>query len=141
MTLSIRYPDWPQRLHAAIDLHRRKTFRYGTHDCCLFAADLVKAMTGWDPAESMRGTYHDQLGAWRVLRNFGGEEAMLSELLGASPTRDGTPMRGDVCLLEPIGGEAMKQVGVCIGDSVIVAAEVGVLHRSPSKVICYWRLD
>jgi hypothetical protein len=50
-----RYEDWPQRLVAAIEAARGRPFSWGAMDCCLFAADVVLAMTGVDYAAGFRG--------------------------------------------------------------------------------------
>jgi len=49
-----RPPDWPERLLAALAAARDRPFRWGEHDCCLFAADLIEAVTGVDPAAAFR---------------------------------------------------------------------------------------
>jgi hypothetical protein len=66
-----RLPGWPSRLHAAIDGHRRHPFQFGSHDCCILAADGVQAITGVDLAGSSRGTYDSAEGAMRRLREAG----------------------------------------------------------------------
>ena len=53
----MRLHDWPERLSAAIAAAAGTPFDYGQHDCCLFAADCVLAVTGVDLAADWRGRY------------------------------------------------------------------------------------
>jgi hypothetical protein len=39
-----RREDWPSRLAAALEEARDKPFKWGSHDCGLFAADCVLAI-------------------------------------------------------------------------------------------------
>lgn len=68
----MRLPDWAQRLDALVGQALPRPFEWGTHDCCLWAADAVLAQTGQDPAADLRGTYADAAGAARALRAVGG---------------------------------------------------------------------
>ena len=52
-----RLPDWRARLGVYLARMARASFRPGRHDCALFAAGAVEAMTGTDIAASWRGTY------------------------------------------------------------------------------------
>ena len=46
-----RFPDWEVRLGYYLESAEAKRFRYGTFDCCKFAAGAVEAMTGVDLME------------------------------------------------------------------------------------------
>ena len=45
----------PEILNQHIDAARGKPFKRGSHDCCMWAADVVVALTGIDYAEDFRG--------------------------------------------------------------------------------------
>lgn len=53
----MRLENWRARLSAYLSDVSRKGFRPGEHDCALFAAGAVEAMTGRDPAAAWRRTY------------------------------------------------------------------------------------
>jgi hypothetical protein len=55
-------------------------FVWGERDCCLWAADWIKARTGRDPAEGFRGRYRTRLGAHRLVRRLGGWQPAMREL-------------------------------------------------------------
>jgi hypothetical protein len=48
---------WQCELLRFLTATRNTRFAYGTFDCCLFACDAIKAMTGTDIAAAFRGTY------------------------------------------------------------------------------------
>jgi ferric-dicitrate binding protein FerR (iron transport regulator) len=73
-----RYPDWEARLAAYLDSVRVRPFEWGTHDCCLFAAGAVEAMTGVDPMPEFRGAYSTQRGARRALATHGASKLSLT---------------------------------------------------------------
>ena len=52
-----RRRDWRARLTDYLSRVARQRFRPGRHDCALFAAGAVEAMTGADPAAMWRGQY------------------------------------------------------------------------------------
>ena len=66
-----RLPDWRARLGAYVEGARRAPFTYGRLDCALFAAGAVRAMTGGDLGEGLRGTYESFAGGVRALRQRG----------------------------------------------------------------------
>lgn len=63
-----RLPYWEEALSLYLDRCHDTQFKWGEHDCALFAAGAVKAMCGVDPAETMRGTYSDARGAAEALK-------------------------------------------------------------------------
>lgn len=52
-----RFEDWRSRLLDTLQAAVHRPFRPGEHDCALFAADCVLAMTGHDLAAPFRGKY------------------------------------------------------------------------------------
>lgn len=92
-----RREDWPVRLEEAISAARGMEFKTGAHDCALFVADCVLAMTDHDFAAPFRGVYGDPEGAVRALAANGAEdiEAYLEGLLGL-PVAPKAARRGDV---------------------------------------------
>lgn len=66
----IRLPAWRSRLSACVEGALHRPFEWGRQDCALFAADVVQAMTGVDPAREWRGRYSTRIGAARILRKI-----------------------------------------------------------------------
>jgi len=66
-----RLPDWRTRLFSLIDEKDKQPFQYGLNDCSTFGADVVFALTGFDPAAQFRGKYKTKLGGIRAIRKAG----------------------------------------------------------------------
>ncbi len=66
-----RLPDWRVRLAEWLEEVRNQPFAQGRHDCALFAAGAVRAVTGTDLAEVYRGRYRTTRGGLRILRKAG----------------------------------------------------------------------
>lgn len=71
MTELRRYPDWQVRLTAYLQRVVRHRFAWGEHDCALFVAGGIEAMTGTDLAAEYRGRYGSLHEGLRHLRGSG----------------------------------------------------------------------
>ena len=122
MTELARFEDWEERLSLRLDNVADKPFEWGSHDCALFAADCVKAMTGFDPAEAFRSRYDTQHGAAVALREHGAGTLLktLKAIFG-EPISPHFAQRGDVVMLD------RTTTGICVGRfSYFVGREEGV---------------
>ena len=107
-----RVPDWPERLYAQIEAAKTRPYSWGRHDCALFAADSVLALTGIDPVPDLRGRYDCAFGAARALKRFcgGGREDAVAIIAGRVDAREVVPAlarRGDVALVDNGGRAAL----------------------------------
>lgn len=114
----------------------------GGTDCCLFACDAVRAMTGLDPASPFRGRYQTKRGAVAALRRFAGggipETAeKIARELGAPEVPPMTAQRGDVVLTDQGPWLAL---GVCVGATVAVAGVQGIERQPLSRAVRAWRV-
>jgi hypothetical protein len=119
--MTTRYQDWEERLAVYLDRKADERFQHGTHDCALFAAGAVLAMTGFDPAAALRGQYDTAAGAARALREFG-EGTLLRTIQAAFPDEvcPHQAQRGDVVMLN------RTTAGICVGHfSYFVGHEQG----------------
>ena len=133
-----RYPDWPARLAACIDVARDQPFLWGTHDCALFAARAVAALTGQDPATGLAGTYTDAAGAARVLRGLGADDVEdLATLRLGPPLPPALAQRGDVVSVGTPHGPAL---GVCLGGTAAVPGETGLIFAALPLWRHVWRV-
>jgi hypothetical protein len=64
----MRFTDWKSRLVGYLAVAARTPFAEGRHDCALFLAGGVEAMTGVDPAAAWRGRNTTTRGGLRMLR-------------------------------------------------------------------------
>lgn len=125
----MRLPDWRARLMAYLEEAKTRPFRYGVHDCGLFAAGAVEAMTGRDVAGAVRGTYTGPASARRAIGGHTPEALMtaVDALLGPR-IAPGEAVPGDV-LAVPLSRTRVA-LGVCVGAGDMVA-----LVRYPSGLI------
>ncbi|TPK18054.1 hypothetical protein [Mesorhizobium sp. B2-5-7] len=103
LTLS-RLPDWDRRLARMVNHHNKTPGEWGVSDCLLTVMDAVIAVTGFDPAEDIRGgVYSTAAGAARVLlkRGHADVEAALASLFPSVAKL--MAQRGDVGVVERNG--------------------------------------
>ena len=136
----IRFEDWPDRLAKFIEGAQKRPFSWGEFDCCLFAADWVREMTGTDAAAELRGVYASEDDALELVRAYGGMTAMVDFLLSpynvAMVPRE-LARRGDVCLVDSVHGEAL---GVCCGERIACATYTGLVMAPMRLAHAAWRI-
>ena len=133
-----RDPHWVRLLHEFIESRRRTPFRWGEQDCCTFAADAVRALTGVDPIADLRGTYATEAEADAVLAAHGGLEAMAVRAAQAAGLPEGNPTlahRGDIALVR--NGNQML-LGVLTGVHVAVPGMNGLHFVRRSMITRAW---
>jgi len=134
-----RLPDWEARLAAYLEPLRLRPFAWGSHDCCLFTAGAVLAMTGVDPMPEFRGRYSTAIGAERALRRYGAgslDATLDTKFAGVAPA---LAHRGDIVMA---GG----LLGICGGPFLYAVGSEGdregliALQRSGWEQPLAWRV-
>lgn len=124
-----RYTDWQPRLIAYMHECVRKPFQEGIHDCALFAANAVAAMTGQDYAAPYRGRYTTTKGGLRILRKDGFDDhvALAAAHLEEVPPAFARP--GDIAEIPTDDGPSL---GVVQGERVycLLPSGLGLLPLS-----------
>jgi hypothetical protein len=128
-----RHPQWEARLHEYVTANIARPHTFGEHDCLIFPADAVKAVTGKDFARGHRGKYKSLATSYRYLKEkFGVErpEQLLDTLFREKKV--GFAGVGDLVLCRVVGegtdGPAVGDVPglvVAPGDVALVAGEHG----------------
>jgi len=138
----MRTEGWPEHLADAIETAQKKAFSYGNFDCCLFAADVVLAITGHDYAAELR-SYQSKQSAYRIVARYGSLEAMISALLGKDPVHPAFAHRGDVVVgsVPVADGEAGESVGICCGVDCAFPASAGLAFYPRTTVRLAWRIE
>lgn len=136
----MRFEDWPERLHDAVQAARGESFAWGTHDCVTWTFAVVAAITGVDHDADCRGTYDSRAGALRRMAEVFGcglEDAVTSRLGDPLPT----PLfaqRGDVVAIDTDDGPAL---GICLGaELAFIAQDGGVTLRPITDAVKAWRV-
>lgn len=139
-----RFEDWTVRLDAYLDWIAEESFSYGTHDCALFACNVVRELTGIDIAKEFRGKYHTKAGAYAALKKFagGGLEAIALKM-AAEHGMEEIPVkmaqRGDVVLLEATEGPTLAVVTLD-GTHVTAPGPTGLVRWPVDKGRRAWRV-
>lgn len=117
-----RLPDWRTRLVAYLARVSRLALVYGSHDCALFWAGAVEAMTGHDLAARWVGRYHTRAGGLRLLQAAGYDDqvALAASLFEEVPPAFLQP--GDLATLQGTDGIAC---GVVQGEGIYVLTPTG----------------
>jgi hypothetical protein len=119
-----RLKDWEPRLVDCLGQASGKPFKAGHHDCALFVAACVEAMTGTDLAAEWRGRYRTIRGGIARLRRAGHADhvacvaSMFEEVL---PTY---ARRGDIGVVD--GTDGFGALGIVQGEGVYVLTESGL---------------
>lgn len=113
----IRRSDWEPRLGGLIAERRAWPFAWGSHDCALWAAAWVEAVTGIDLGGPYRGTYDDAAGAAAALRAHGAGTLVRTLDSHFHRVHRASAQRGDLALHQ--GGVG----GVWVADAYFVGLE------------------
>lgn len=132
-----RLHDWQERLAALVSERMHTPFSWGTHDCALFAADGVRAVTGTDPAAGLRGTYDTAAAAARVVQLHAGLAGLAAAALGeeVSPQQ---ARAGDVGLVLQAGGR--ECLAIWTGMAWHVPGEAGLAALPQEAAVRAWRV-
>lgn len=134
MTAFVRRPDWEARLAAQFNRYRARSFQWGRTDCCTFAADCVRAMTGQDPMRGFRTQYRSKTAAARALRHIGAGTllATLQSVFG-DPVGALSAQRGDVLW-------DGQNCGICNGASGLFVSASGLVTKPTASCQAVFKL-
>lgn len=107
---------------SAIQRHDQDVFDWGRLDCCLFAAEVVDAMTGSQFVNALQRRYADKRSAARFLKDEGGLESAVTAYLGEPAS--GRATRGDVVMFNTPAGLCL---GICVGQQIAAISSAGLL--------------
>jgi hypothetical protein len=118
----MRLLDWEQRLHDLVSERLLQPYDPSRHDCLMWPADAVKAVTGKDFGKGHRGKYKSTATGYRHLQKMGfaSPEALLNSKFDEKPV--GYAGRGDLVLVEV---EGQRIPAVVIGHHALAIFEAG----------------
>lgn len=134
--IRMRYDNWPERLNKMILISRELPFEWGKHDCCLFAAHVVKALTGEDFTIPFIGKYATAKGAARLLKKHGGVRGIATAALGEE-INPLAAQRGDIVMID---GEHGDTLGVCIGRQCVAPGFTDLIYFPMTAAVTAWRV-
>lgn len=140
-----RVKHWATQSYHHFLLDRARTpFAWGSHDCALFAADAVKAISGVDIADDFRGKYSTEDEAYALIQSVTGGTSV-GDAAAHCAAKHGLaehkhPLmakRGDLVVLEN-DGRLIAGVIHLNGRHITVAGEQGLKRFSISLVKRAW---
>jgi hypothetical protein len=142
-----RLEHWATRAYHEFLLSRAHTaFEWGVHDCALFAADGVLAMTGVDIAADFRGKYSDEAGAMDAIKSVC-NGATVADAAAWCAAKHALPeweyplmaQRGDLCVLEESGRLIAGLIHLS-GRHIVCAGENGLMRLPVTDVVRAWHV-
>lgn len=120
-----RRADWRSRLRSYVDDCRRRPIDLGRHDCALFAAGAVEAMTGIDHAADFRGSYGTMAGGLRRVRKAGYIDHV--DMVAALYPEIRPAILAQVGDIAVVDGEGAPALGIVGGARVFVLRPAGMV--------------
>ena len=119
----MRTPNWKLALIQYVGESARKPFAFGSHDCALFAAGAVLAMTGVDLAAKWRGKYTTLNGGLLALKRAGYADHVALAAANFKAIAPAFAAPGDLAVIDGPEGAAL---GVVQGEGVYVLTQGGM---------------
>ena len=116
----MRYDYWPQRLNRYIVDQRDNKYQLGVHDCCIFTAGGVIAITNTygDPMKEFRDMYHDKATLTAALKAIGAGSLFRTLVKKFGKSIPGhQACKGDVVFNEGACGIAIGVYGIFISGT------------------------
>ena len=114
----MRLYNWESRLSAYAARVAREGFAWGRHDCALFAAGAVEAVTGTDPAAAWRGQYRTRAGGMRLIRAAGFADHVAAAESWFPRLDHGMHLPGDLAVFP--AADKLGALGVVMGELAYV---------------------
>lgn len=121
----MRRPDWKVRLTDYVARAARVPYAIGRHDCALFAAGAVEAVTGRDPASGWRGAYDTKIAGLKALRRAGHDDHLAATAALLEEIHPAFAAAGDIAAVRDAESGSLV-LGVVQGEMVYVLRETGL---------------
>jgi hypothetical protein len=136
--------QWTIAFHDFLWTRANTPFRWGSQDCCLFAADALLAITGTDIADDFRGKYTDERSAFSLIRTITGGSGTADAVVYAAAKHGlverAHPLlaqRGDLVLIAN-GGTLIAGVVHLCGSDVVSVSETGPVRLPVTAITRRW---
>jgi hypothetical protein len=140
--MKTRPDNWPILLWDFVQSRQSRSFEWGAHDCCLFAADWVRELHGIDVAADLRGTYSSALGAARIVGHGFSLAAFVGDRLAALGFEKIPVLcagRGDMVAAH-IGAYSRLCVGIAIDHRAAFPSSDGLMFIPLNQAAYGWKI-
>ena len=127
--------DWQLAFEKCVAENFSKPFKWGEHDCVLWAANAALAITGSDPALEFRDEYSSPIGAARILKEAGGMEALVSKKFESI-----LPAFANVGDILMVMQEGQPMLAVCNGETMLATGLEGLVALPTLSAVKAWRV-
>jgi len=147
-----RVPHWDTRaFHTYLLTHSKTPHRWGSHDCCLGAANAIEAFTGVDLAADFRGKYSTEAEALALIHSVTGGTTVEDAAAWCAQkhglvewVRNGLPaplfaQRGDLVVLND-GGTLIAGVVHLKGTHAVTVGADGLKMLSIRAIKRAWKV-
>jgi hypothetical protein len=146
-----RQQHWATRGYHNFLLDRADTkFAWGVHDCALFAADGIQAMTGVDIASDFRGKYSDEPSSIEAIKTVTGvDNPTIEDAAAYCANKHGMAerkyplmaQRGDLVVVEDSGRLIAGLIHLS-GRHIVAAGENGLkrILVTPTNIKRAWKV-
>ena len=141
-----RKTEWAGALDAFFGERHASAFRYGQHDCALFACDAIFVMTGIDIAHEFRGRYKTRKAAMDAAKAVTGTASVLAIAKHVTTNFDMREIapnmlqRGDVAMIRRGARDHSLGVVSLTGRTIIVPSATGTVEIALDLALTGWRV-
>lgn len=138
--------DWQTRADRFLRQVNKMPFAFGTHDCSMFATNMVREITGEDVVKAIRGLYKTEQEAKDIIDQLTkgqGLEQLADQIARQFGLEQISVLRAQRCDVVLINVESNPALGIVSMDGrhILVAAARGGVIRYPLKdAIKAWRI-
>lgn len=143
-----RLEGWEIKLDDFIKSRQNQKFQWGIQDCCLFACDAIREITGEDIADHFRGQYKTKDQAYLMLYAFSGgglDEATkkIMEQFGMPEIKREFAGRGDValCNVPTVINEELPTLGIIgMSEMIHIAGTRQIQLFEKTSGVKFWKV-
>ena len=139
-----RLPNWVDNYTKFIVSRRSMPFEFGSHDCCITVCDMIRAITGTDPAVDFRHLYNSPLSALRKIKEYGDVDNIAEEVCKKFGWQEIAPnyaTRCDIACVDTGGGRKALGWFDLDASKIFLAGMVGVQDRPRREALRAWRIN
>jgi len=129
----VKLERWENKLYKYIEDNRKKSFKWGKFDCCIFVAGAIKEMTGIDFYKEYKGKYSTEENAYLTLYEVSGYKTIIGLLNNLFDKKELNMMqRGDIVM------KGDKALGVCLGVNCAFLSLEGITLEPIESITRCW---
>ena len=137
-----KLPQWETHLFNFINNNTERPFAWGKWDCCIFAVEGIKAMTG---KTMMKIQWQNKKEAYKFIANTGRTlnkvTSKYAKQSNIKTIEKNFITAGDIVLLEDHLNDNEELIGICTGNLIACVSEEGITYRENSRAKKVWRLN